>query len=130
MFFGLIVLTLVSNTVPYSQVHLSTRWACPVLMNTSDPPSLCHYYLPASIRTCCLALGHKTHYPLDARRIALRRFHRHPLRLRGETGRALVDSGLFSVVSLLDPSKRFQTTLSISFPRNHEKAVVFRPVTI
>jgi hypothetical protein len=41
-------------------------------MNTSDPPSLCRYYLLSSIRTNCLDRRHKTHYLLDARCIAVR----------------------------------------------------------
>jgi hypothetical protein len=51
----------------------------PVQMNTSDPHSICRYYLLASIRTCCLVRRHKTHYPLNARCIAVGRFHRLPL---------------------------------------------------
>jgi hypothetical protein len=48
-------------------------------MNTSDPPSLCCYYLLASIHTCCLAHHHKTHYPLDAQCMAVRTLHHYLL---------------------------------------------------
>jgi hypothetical protein len=72
-----------------------------------------------------------------------RGFHRHPLLARCVSVRRLpanrllisrltrvpADSGLDSVVSPLDLSRLLQTTLSVSFSRKHEKALVFLPFT-